>query len=389
MLSSTIIQKGNIDMSDISKNSHTHTHTHTQSVVNLNLLRCQDNKDVIMVKHHKKQFTFFDHSNSLIGSFTIEQLFKYVGDRDNGDFMPLTEIGISNDIIETFIVKCSNKDLTYNIELVSHNSPFMGNIEMIIKLNNNIREFEKKDLNSYLDKINDTKTRRKISNCINEFIFLLLSHSLKLTSTVSEQIKNDLSRKDIKETLLRYSCSVTYRISHYVLDQLDSQDEYITNLEHNLNNLIDIKTSLNKKIDSLESTIQVQNNRVQTLVTKLDSMLLNNAKIEPQPLLNQNSNNNNNDHNDNNGNNNHTDVSNEMFDITDQESPTSNIIEEIFNLNTKQKKRDISEVFDDSENAYQSGSETNNDALNYISDNDNNNNNIKTNKLEISGIYNV
>lgn len=378
----------------------------TMNIVNIGLVKCPENKEVIMVYHDKKnkKFTFFDQSNSPIGYFTIDQLIKYIGKLQYPDFMSGVDINVSADIIETFIVKGATDDYGYDIQLVSHmSSPFMGNIEMLMKLNNDIKDFENNDMGLYLEKVGDKKIERKVNQCIKEFIYILLGHILKIISTVSEHIKSDGSRQNIKESLLRYSCGITYRITNYVLDQLDIQNEYINGLQGNLHNMVIIKKALNEKINHLSDSVESQNRRVSSLSDKLDTILLNNTGIISRELANKSKNQNGGDNVDPNFNGSIQNTT-DNYDKDDimgdlEQSPTSNIIEEIFNTTTTKKSLDVPDIFD-SENGYNSDSaDGDSKAFDYISDDDNSKNSQKNQKgnskldtddeSEMGAIYNI
>jgi len=395
-----IMQTRNLQVFDIdSDQNDTKNKLRSMNIVNIGLVKCPENKDVIMVSHDKKnkKFTFFDQSNSPIGYFTIDQLMKYIGKLQCTDFMPGIDTNVSADIIETFIVKGSTDDYGYDIQLISHmNSPFMGNIEMLIKLNNDIKDFENNDLSNYLGKISNKKTERKVNQCIKEFIYILLGHILKIISTVSEHIKDDNTRQKVRESLLRYSCGITYRITNYVLDQLEFQNEYINTLQENMHNIVTIKAALNKKINSLGDLLDTQNRRISSLSDKLDAILLHNAGIMAE-----------NKYKEQDGGSKENDESNIDKDTKnydneiDQDlepSPTSNIIEEIFNATPTNRSLNVSEIFD-SENGYNSDPGDEGKAYDYISDDEGamntkkeskENRNFDTDdKSEMSAIYNI
>lgn len=381
MLSSVKLKESLNNLQVFDEDDQNKTKRKKTSIVNIGLIKCPENKDIIMVSHNKKdkKFTFFDKSNSAIGYFTIEQLIKYIGNLQSKDFMSGVNTDVSTDIIETFIVKGSTDDLGYNIELISHlKSPFMGNTEMLIKLNNDIKDFEHKEMLNHIDKIEDIKIQRKITQCIKEFIYLLLGHTLKIISTVSVYIKDDNSRQKLKENLLHYSCAITYRMTNYILDQLEIQNEYIQNLEENLHNIVAIKSALNKKMNYLNDLLESQNKRISSLSDKLDTIILNNVK-KSQEYINKS-----NYLDLNGGYDNNYDMQDGLYD--NESSPTSNIIEEIFSTMPINKNIDISF---DSENGYNSNSvDEDGQKLDYISDQ--NDLKLDTNeKSVVSGMYEI
>ncbi|AYV84428.1 MAG: hypothetical protein Hyperionvirus25_14 [Hyperionvirus sp.] len=150
----------------------------------------------------------------------------------------------------------------------------MGNIEMLIFLEKDIKDYEKRDLTNEINKIPDPKIQKRVSKCIKEFVYLLENHMVRLIATLSDHIKNDPSRTKIKENLLNYSTSLVHMISAYVVTQLDEQRKAIHNLQENQYNLVKVKTALNEKIETLAKVIDQQNIRMQSLSGKLDAMLV-------------------------------------------------------------------------------------------------------------------
>lgn len=228
-----------------------------------------DNVDVIMVSHDKKEkkFIFYDKKNILIGYFTINQLFKYIGSSKYPQFMSSIDMNTAIDIIETFIgsIKDDHFVVRNHIE-----SPFMGNIEMLIKLNNSVGEFERSELEKYLSDISDNKLKLSVKQFIKQFIYILLNYTLRIISSISEQIKNDQNRKQVKQSLLNYSCKITMQVANYIKEHLDIQANYLDDLQKNLQTITSVKIALNNKLDKLTGIIDSQNSNINLLINKID-----------------------------------------------------------------------------------------------------------------------
>lgn len=234
-----------------------------------NFFNPSQSNDSIMVTHDGGKFTFY--SKAPLGHFTINQLIKYIGKQQYNEFMTNIDIDLSKEVIETFIVKVHENE----IHLINYiQSPFMGNIEMLILLEKDITNYEKNILVSETNKISDQKIQKRVIRFIKEFIYLIQNHMVRLIATLSDHIKNDPSRTKIKENLLGYSNALVYKISKYVICQLDQQKETINNLQENQCQIVKIKNVLNNKIESLAKTIDDQCVKMESLSNKLDAMLM-------------------------------------------------------------------------------------------------------------------
>ena len=92
----------------------------------------------IIVEHNKEKNEFtFSKNTTPLGSFNVLQLFKYLNS-DIDNYLVSVNIGTSTDIISQYIYS-KEKDTEKNYELISYlESPFTGNIELIVKLYSDI-----------------------------------------------------------------------------------------------------------------------------------------------------------------------------------------------------------------------------------------------------------
>jgi len=230
----------------------------------------KNNDDNIMVSYEKElhKFTFYNTNTSLLGAFTIAQLIKYLGNHWDKNFMSHIDTSISDEIIKTFIcnIKIDHDIGIPCINLHSHlKSPFMGNIEMLIKINTGLHEFETTKLYNELEKISDLKMRNKIKLIVSHFIYLMLNYTLKIIAIISEEIKNDTSRQKMKETLIKYTVGITYRITNFIKDQLEIQKKQYDELIKNKNKIEKSRNILSSKIDTLMTQLSSQNNKIDFL----------------------------------------------------------------------------------------------------------------------------
>ena len=323
----------------------------TKKIKNLGI----DQPDLIMVSHDKSKKKYIFHSKSPIGYFKISQLIKYIGTAKHESFMNDIDMDVSKDVIETFIIKIdqnSDSPNQNNIEIINYlQSPFTGNIEMLMKLLNDLKDFEKNELNHHLNKIQDVKIQKKIICFIKYFIFILLNHMIKLISSITNHIKNDSSKQKLKNQLHTNSCIIMQHINNYILDQIDHQYNLITTLKNNIHDIAKVKISLNNKIESGLTIIKSQNLKIIELIDKSIGQIGGIPDVQKSKVENDENNENN---------------------EKSTPSQSSDIIEEIYTLIPMcVAEPDMSKMLD-SENAYitESGNDNNKnskEALKYLS----------------------
>ena len=184
----------------------------------------------IYVKYRDNKFTFRDDTNYL-GHFTINNLIKYfssVYDVNNQFMSNINKTEHNNAIylIKTFIGSVKYDPITKfaNIILLTHNeSPLMGDIEMLMYLNKALESFEKNKLYEELNSVSinsSINVRGKIERIIKQTIYIMLNYTLGIISLISDDIKDDVNKKELKKNLLNYSINIVYRISKFVQEQV-------------------------------------------------------------------------------------------------------------------------------------------------------------------------
>lgn len=202
------------------------------------------NKSNILIGYNKqnKKFIFKNDLNKYLGSFTIMDIINYIASTYDKN--------INNEskyIIETFIGLIDLNDNYANINLLNYTkSPFMGDLEMIIILNNNLAYYIKNELLNNLENFNE-KYKDKIKDLIKIFIYKLLNYTLSLINLISYNLNDN--QNEIKIQLLKYSNIIIQFINEYIyaeLNNLISQNKYYHEL---LTNNLKIKNKINYKID--------------------------------------------------------------------------------------------------------------------------------------------
>ncbi len=195
-----------------------------QFLENINLISDKDKKIVVSLKNDK--FIFFDDKKHYMGFITVEHIARYLGSHYDvkKQFMRhfnIKEYNDAKELIETFVCTIQlNKKIRYvSIDIKNHmESAFMGDIEMIVKLNKLLHSFLKVKLGHELNYV-DEKYRKRIEQIIKQFVYTMLNYTMGLIEIVSSQIKNDKSKKKLAKELVKYSINTVYRISKFVQEQ--------------------------------------------------------------------------------------------------------------------------------------------------------------------------
>ena len=211
--------------------------SHAQKSIKINNLNVEvvnnlQMNNSLMVDFDKSQckFTLYDKSKNLLGSFSNLQIIKYLTMQIDPSFLQNIDAVTAIPVIETYICKVIKDNGYIKINLLTHlTSPFMGNIEMILKLYQGINNFENTKMNLLLNDMNN-ELKKKIIDIIKQFVYLLLNHSLKLIATISDFVKDDQNKKQLKETLLKYSVSFVYKISSFMKNEMENILERYRNI---------------------------------------------------------------------------------------------------------------------------------------------------------------
>lgn len=231
-----------------------------------------DNEKKLLVSISEKlnKFSIFDEKNNLIGCFTIQNIIKYLGDIYDTKQQFLKENDSRNfqkakELIKVLIFKLKyNKKNKYSDIVMSDytKSGFMGDIELLIKLNNQLHKYQLENMQNDLSSV-DINNRIKMEQNIKKFIFILLNYTLKLISIVSEELKNNDEKKELKANLVNYSIGIVYRINLFVQEQLKVINNQNKSVKESIDANTQIKYKLKEKLDTLISEIQYQNKIMQ------------------------------------------------------------------------------------------------------------------------------
>ena len=208
----------------------------------------------VLIDDTKEKFIFFDGIKREIGFFTVNHLVKYLSvqyDTQN-QFKPFNTMNSEEEkeyitakaIIKKYIFRLDyNKEIGYTeIHIFDYiESGFMGNIDLLLALNNMIDNYNSVRLKNDLDSV-EKESKIKIEHNIKKFTFLLLNYTLKLISKSSEQFPVE---KLLMENLIRYSIGLVYKINIFVQEQLKIIHDQNIHIEDIIKNCNTIKRKIN------------------------------------------------------------------------------------------------------------------------------------------------
>lgn len=228
----------------------------------------------ILFKYDDKnnEFYFFDNNQNSIGNLRVLCLMKYIATPHdiNKQFIKYLEGEEYNrnvDLIEKIIGKNVLDDTTnkYQFKLFDYkNSPIMGDLEILLKLNHYVLDFFDGRLDRELTFV-DSKYRNKITDSIEYFIYNLLNYTLLIISIASEKLVHRPDKTELKEKLIKYSIGAVYKISKYVQKKIEQME---------------IKNINIKKI-------LITNNKLQEILVKKTEEISNELKTQNRYLMNQ------------------------------------------------------------------------------------------------------
>jgi hypothetical protein len=224
-----------------------------------------NNKIIVETNISNYSFTFYDNNKNLFGGCNIYEFIKFITSHVSNNFLITVNSNIAKPIIEKYIcnVSISKKSNKYNIHMLNWlDSPFMGDIHMLIKLYHFIINFEKKELKYQLEKLNEQE-KINVIEIYNELIYSIINHILRVIAIISNKLNKNTS---IKTTLLQYSVSLVHRLSRIIKKNLENKNDNIIILKQNLENIIKEKNVINDRLLKLENKT-ASDNSVDSLIS--------------------------------------------------------------------------------------------------------------------------
>lgn len=240
-----------------------------------------ENKTMISFSKKLKKFTIYDENKNNIGYFTMEHIVKYLANIYDSDRQFMTDIDLptfkkAKDLIKIHIFKIDYCKKNKKSDIIIHDyvsSGLMGDIGLLIELNNLLYAYQEHDLQNDLAHVNDNN-KIKIEQNIKKFIYLLLVYTLKLCVIITEKIKDMPDQKELKSAILSYAILCSNRINLFVQEQLsviyvldkEIKKAYATNM--------DIKNILKKKLETITKEIVEEHKSENIIVNGRDALAL-------------------------------------------------------------------------------------------------------------------
>jgi len=193
-------------------------------------------KIIVEIVRSNGKIIFYDNTRKYIGSFTINEFFRYLTNPD-------VEIEYKM-IIEKYICIVSiNK--TVNL-LNCEQSAFMGNISILLKFYMLLNDFENSELQKMLKLYPETE------NIFNETVYNILLHMLKTIALILNRMSNEnmssCTHQKTKNKLLTHSTGIVYKLTKLNKTMIDNKIKEINMLKEE-NTVIQKTTSLTDILD--------------------------------------------------------------------------------------------------------------------------------------------
>ena len=143
----------------------------------INIQQTCDKDSIIVETHHtQKKFIFYDRNKNFLGGFSVYEFVKYITSNISVGFLEGVDGNSVKPVIEKYICTIKNVNNPYKryiINMLSYlESPFMGNIETLIKFYTFVHEFEKSNFENEIAKIPKSESVAVI-DLFNNMIYTL------------------------------------------------------------------------------------------------------------------------------------------------------------------------------------------------------------------------
>lgn len=222
-------------------------------------------EDVVMIVHYdstQHKFSLYDHNKTLLGTFFIAELMNYAS---NDPLFGKLEGEVSKGVIETYICK----KIDGVIKILTHlESPFMGNINALIKLDEALVEYQRTSLNTSLSLVQE-QNRKIVRSEIMTFINNILNHIVQIVSLVINEASKQPAKKQVKDQLLRYGISLSQRITTLAQTQFKEKITEIEQIDTKLMGFEEANKELTNKMNVLINKLDIQTLKIKKLVKQV------------------------------------------------------------------------------------------------------------------------
>lgn len=223
--------------------------------------------DQLYVSFNQQNETFIIYGSKYY-NFSVKQIIKYLTREISDQFLSYVSLDSSQQAIEAFIGNAVVINNSVKVSLLDQDqSPFMGNFEMLITLYKHLNLFKKEQLQLELSRTEiSIKTKQNILRAINEFIYHLLYHIIKLITLMRDMVEDN---SDLKERLLDYTIIFTNTLTQLIKDEINQSMDNYKNIQLDLVKLGNAKLEILERISDLEENIKVQKRKLDSLIFNL------------------------------------------------------------------------------------------------------------------------
>ena len=231
------------------------------------------------VNYNKNTPTYilYDCDSNIIGTIQLNNIVKYLTHLYISNF----NVDPYNDIftlIEKYICVCSYNPISklnqitsskqIKLNLLSDNkSQFMNNISLMIHMYHNFSTYVKTHIQNILKDFLDIDVKKNIVSIIKQFIYLLLTHILKLCVVISSRLKTiGPENSGIKNDILKCSLFINNKLTQIIDKEINNKINMILTNNNDSEKLFNTKKVLDNKITQLINNIQEQNNLIKDIV---------------------------------------------------------------------------------------------------------------------------
>jgi len=230
----------------------------------INIVNITNNiSDNILVNHIPKEYKFIlVNGPTTIGYFTIGQIYKFINPNIDGYLIDV-DLGVSIDIIRKYLI-CQTDDNEF--KLISHlESPITGNIDILVKVYQDVINYEKILENEYLH-LNEINKEIVITNN-KKFIYEILTFIVKLFSIFSSS--NTQISHPVRELITKYTIGCVYKLNNLIKNDLDDNIVNIMNIKTDLNNIKKIRENITNQLDELKQLLITENSKIDNIIENL------------------------------------------------------------------------------------------------------------------------
>lgn len=247
----TSIQEHPQLIADVSQEETIQQNTNIQKISNVN------NSDRVKYDSTSKTFKIFNLDNGQHTNLSIHEIIKYFTNIFNKSDRFLHDIKINNaNFIEKYIGDIDKSGYITFKDI--DDSPFMSDLGLLIRLNEDLYLFERESLEKELG-FTDKKEKNKLKAVFYKFVVSVIDHTLGLFSRLTDYIIDIDRRQRFKNNILLYSGKLTRRLAKYTEMQLKFILEKNKVINNNINTSNQLKRIINAKLDKYIKSVNNQN----------------------------------------------------------------------------------------------------------------------------------